>query len=254
MDGVQEFTLEDVYIHDIVNWGDLGSDECGEYEYINFASGFDTDKDIQYGYTANNVHGILTDYASGTMKNIKIENLKSWYGTTHGIALYKGSDVQLHGDFSVNNLVAGYKMSKKESDIITLPNSSPYVCSVYIGPNSDADTDPDITPLVAIGDTFDIIADTIYGYDSCESHERVGLMSDVVLPEVLRTEEEGRNKIMNDDIIFSLKPKYNYNSMIVMIGGSIFIFIACMIIACKNKQNELKGLASFSNGNNYGSF
>ena len=186
------------------------------------------------------------------MKNVNIHHLKSWYGTTYGIALYKGSDVGLYGKFAVNNLIAGSKLSKIESDKLTLPNSSPYVCSVYIGPNSDDDTE--YTPSITTGDGFSVTAETIYGYDFCGTQQRVGYMENAVLPELLQENQENEQDemIMNN---VSLKPRYNYSSAAILIGLSLFSVI--MVIICKSNifddikgENVLKG----SKGAHYGSF
>ncbi len=77
IDGIDNFSIENVYINNIINWGDLCSDKCGEYEKITFEGG-DVDKDIQYDYTATKVYGTLTNYASGEIMNVKIETLKSF--------------------------------------------------------------------------------------------------------------------------------------------------------------------------------
>eukprot|EP01083_Nonionella_stella_P140854 432852_1 len=148
IDGVDDFSVEDVYIHDIVNWGNLGSDHCGEYENVVFEEGVDVDKDIQYGYTGHKVHGILTDYASGSIKNIKIEKLDSHYGSANAIALYKGTTASLAGYIDVNHVVAGSKLTKDEAMDLVLPNPVPFVCSIFIGPNSDADAMPQLTPTI----------------------------------------------------------------------------------------------------------
>ena len=43
-----------------------------------------TDPDMQYRYTGTNAHGIITDCCSGTIENIKIENVQWLYGTATG--------------------------------------------------------------------------------------------------------------------------------------------------------------------------
>ena len=55
VDGCQGMIIDNVYIHNLVNWGELGSDQCGEYSEISFETGVDVDKDIQYGYSGMSV-------------------------------------------------------------------------------------------------------------------------------------------------------------------------------------------------------
>jgi len=184
IDGVQDYHLENIYIHNVVNWGEFGSTACGEYEAITFAIGFDTDKDIQYGYTGNNVHGILTDYASGTMKNIKVAHLKSHRGSANAIALYKGSEVTVRGSFEINEVVAGSVVNKADALQLTLPNPPPFVCSIFLGPNSDMDEFPEYTPSVTKGEDFSVAATSLYGYDYCEAAVRVGQIEGVETPEL----------------------------------------------------------------------
>merc|ERR1712154_525319 len=142
IDGTKNFAMDNVLIENVANHGDLGTDLCGEYDTIEFAEGFGVDKDIQYGYTGNNVHGILTDYATGSLQDVTVRNVESWHGSAIGIAVYKGSTAEFGGSIAVDNIAAGTKMSDSQSQQLTLPNTAPFVCSVYIGPNSEADEYP----------------------------------------------------------------------------------------------------------------
>ena len=121
IDGTKKFSLENVYVHDIINWGDLGTDACGEYTQSEIITGAQADPDMQYGYTGTNAHGIITDYCSGTMENIKIENVQSLYGTATGISIYKGSQIDLSGTFEIDTIIAGALLSKKDISKLKLP-------------------------------------------------------------------------------------------------------------------------------------
>ena len=235
IDGVQDFTLEGITIHNIVNWGDAGSDVCGEYEKITFETGVDVDKDIQYGYTGTKVHGILTDYASGTIRNVKIEHLKSYYGSAHGIAMYKGSDVTLSGNFDINQVIAGSKVTKAQAMAAILPNPAPYVCSIHIGPNSDMDTMPEKTPIVSTNKDFSVLATGLYGYDYCLEQARVGQIMDVEIPEVLST----KATIVDGNIIFSITQTQIRNIMFLLVTF-IVIVILTFFYSIKNKKKKPK--------------
>eukprot|EP01083_Nonionella_stella_P034161 93529_1 len=229
IDGVDDFSVEDVYIHDIVNWGNLGSDHCGEYENVVFEEGVDVDKDIQYGYTGHKVHGILTDYASGSIKNIKIEKLDSHYGSANAIALYKGTTASLAGYIDVNHVVAGSKLTKDEAMDLVLPNPVPFVCSIFIGPNSDADAMPELTPTIDLAPTLSTSATNIYGYDYCDDVSRVGS-----LPQVLNA------NIIDAHSLFKHSPQF------ILTAASLFVVIIIIVFKsalCYDESREkLKGV------------
>ena len=230
IDGTEPFVLDNIYIHDLVNWGALGSDQCGEYEEIEFEAGVDVDKDIQYGYTGNNVHGILTDYAVGAIHDIRIENLLSWYGSTHGIAVYKGSVVTFDGEFAIHNLIAGAKLTQMEVDALILPNAAPFVCSMFVGPNSEADIYPENTVSATLNENFAVTkADELYGYDYCEPTERLGDMIKPLSPEIL---ELNQNKLIAETRWNSTVP---FNA--VMATTIVFVVVLCLKRRfCENKS------------------
>ena len=264
IDGTQNFNVHDVHIHDLINWGDLGSDKCGQYERIVFETGVDVDKDIQYGYTGDNVHGILTNYATGSIKNVKVENLKSWHGSTHGIAIYKGSEVQFAGDITIDELVAGQKLHHDEVNRLQLPNAPPFVCSIFLGPNSDHINTPEITPNTDLLEDFTVnVGDEIYGYTFCDENDRIG---DMARP---TNYVQGHKKSSSDIETFNLYSngsvinKY-FNPYHAIISGmilSIFVFIALYMkkLICSDSYNgnkinsaEIDRLSSFKTSS-YGS-
>ena len=50
VNGAQDSVFNNIYIHDIYNWAELGMDVCGPYEELHLTQ---EDIDISYGYTAN---------------------------------------------------------------------------------------------------------------------------------------------------------------------------------------------------------
>ena len=89
IDGTKQFALRNVRVDGVRNHGERGSDACGEYEAINFAKGFGVDKDIQLGYTGDNVHGVLIDYAEGVLERVTVAHLESAQGLVFDIVVYK---------------------------------------------------------------------------------------------------------------------------------------------------------------------
>jgi len=242
IDGVQHFTLENVYVHDVTNWGALGSDMCGEYDQITFESGVDVDADIQYGYTGTKVHGILTDYASGSMTDIRVENLESWYGSANAIAIYKGSDVHLFGEIDIANVVAGSQLSKPEVLQLTLPNATPFVCSILIGPNSEFDESPEVTPSVIPDHALTVTVSELYGYDYCEKATRIGHIDRVSSPQILR----GRSKIsksktsnvLSGELLFAIHQVKNAVLMAVVSIPVVFAIVLYFIYIRNAKQQQ----------------
>jgi len=252
IDGVQDFKIENVYIHNVVNWGELGTNICGEYESITFQTGVDNDKDIQYGYVGSKVHGILLDYASGDIKNVKIEHLKSYYGSTKAIAIYKGSVVNIDGNININQIIAGSKLTKPEASNLVLPNVTPFVCSIFIGPNSDSATRPDLTPIVQTTDNFAVLATDLSGYDYCTTNSRVGNMDTVYTPDQLFK----TGTVINGDLVFS----FSKNTMLFMASFGV-IFVIIMLISLRSKifnnghDKQQDKLDKYKNsGTVYGSF
>eukprot|EP01083_Nonionella_stella_P017323 48442_1 len=241
IDGTKRFNLENIYIHDLVNWGSLGSDACGEYEQITFETGVDVDKDIQYGYTGGNVQGILTDYATGSMKNIKVESLESWHGTSSAISIFKGSAVELKGYVEVNNIVAGSKLTQSQVDHLKLPNAVPYTCSIQIGLNSDDDDAK--TPIISVADDFVVTTNNMYAYDYCDETTRVGEMNTPAIPQNLNLAMESTD----NNCIGCLLPFHGYldssfSILVLSMLGVMFLIMAtrkwCDCNTNTNKLNQ----------------
>eukprot|EP00483_Globobulimina_turgida_P001865 UN01867 len=92
INGAQNSIFDNIFIHDIYNFGALGSTICGPYDLLHITF---EDIDIQYGYTATRAHGLVIDYASGEYTNIHIDNIQSKNGEANGFTIYKESDVIL---------------------------------------------------------------------------------------------------------------------------------------------------------------
>ena len=160
IDGVQNIQLQDIYIHDIINYADLGSDICGEYEVSTISK---EDSDIQYGYTATRSHGIIVDYAKGIFDGITIENIESHYGSSWAMVVYKGCDIELRGDVVVNNIFAGSALDEDKVEMLKLPNFIPRACSVEVSEDANI-----------FGIDYEISGDTVIGYELCDDTVQIG--------------------------------------------------------------------------------
>ena len=162
IDGTQNINLNNVYVHDIQNWGALGIDLCGEYHYPTVSH---EDPQIQYGYTGNRAQGIIASYASGTMIDITIENIESYYGSAWGMVLYKGNEFGL-SNINVKSIYAGTQLTAKEAQSLTLPNNMPLACSVEL-------RDEAIVTSISDGfdddDFSDIIGTDVIGHKLCNN-------------------------------------------------------------------------------------
>ena len=157
VNGAQESSFNNLYIHDIYNWADLGMEVCGPYDLVHITF---EDIDIQYGYTGTTAHGLVIDFTSGDYTNIKIENVQSYYGEANGMTIYKESYVNL-GNIVVNNVNAGTQLTEQDIDALVLPNSPPKACAV------DIHDDTDIHYID--GDAVDnLFFDGINGYSVCD--------------------------------------------------------------------------------------
>ena len=155
IDGVQGLSVDNIYVHDIYNWADLGNEEwCGEY---NGPSVGGEDPEIQYGFTGTRSHGMIIDYATGSVSNIQIENIESWHGEANGLTVYKGCDITLES-IQVDNIHAGTQLNDEDIDTLSLPNLVPRACGVDIRPDT----------LVEINDDNGIVnGDDIIGFETC---------------------------------------------------------------------------------------
>ena len=157
VNGAQDSEFNNIYIHDIYNWADLGMDVCGEYVGPHLTT---EDLDIQYGYTGTRSHGMVIDYTTGDYKNIKIENVESWHGEANGLTIYKEAYVNLQ-NILVRNLHAGTKLDQGFVDGMTLPNLVPRACPVDIHENTLVD-------FIDGEDVDNIVFDNVVGFDICD--------------------------------------------------------------------------------------
>eukprot|EP00486_Rosalina_sp_Unknown_P001205 CAMPEP_0201565262 /NCGR_PEP_ID=MMETSP0190_2-20130828/4248_1 /ASSEMBLY_ACC=CAM_ASM_000263 /TAXON_ID=37353 /ORGANISM="Rosalina sp." /LENGTH=712 /DNA_ID=CAMNT_0047982553 /DNA_START=729 /DNA_END=2869 /DNA_ORIENTATION=- len=161
VDGTQNINIDGVYIHDIYNWAELGNEEwCGPYSGPTVGN---EDIDIQYGYTGTRSHGLVIDWAQGTLKNIQIENIESYHGEANGMTVYKECDITLE-NIQVDNIYAGTQLIDDDIDSLNLPNLTPRACGVDIRPNT----------IVNINEDIGIInGDNIVGFETCYDQDTI---------------------------------------------------------------------------------
>jgi len=156
IDGVQNVRLENVSISDIWNDADLGSSQwCGEYEAPNVGN---EDIDIQYGYSGTRAHGLVMDYAQGTLSNVNINSIHSARGEANALTVYKECNVRLE-NVQIDNVHAGTQLTHSDVEALTLPNLIPRACGVDIRPNTIVTVDADTVGIVR-GDDID-------GFETC---------------------------------------------------------------------------------------
>ena len=199
-DGAQNVDINGIYIHDIVNWADLGANWCGLSDGPGVSN---EDKDIQYGYTGTRAHGLVIDYVTGNIGNISIENVESWNGEAIGINVYKGCNVQMR-DITVDNINAGTHLNEEQVNQLILPNLVPRACAF------DVHNDTQVV-FVNDGDfQSNVIQNNINGYDDCMD---IGAFDD-----------EGLDGDI-DEIINDLN-----QSIAIFNGIKIGILAACVVI------------------------
>jgi len=98
----------------------------------------------------------------------------------------------------MDSVVAGSALSEEEAQRLTLPNTPPFVCGLFVGPNSDADA-PENTPVVHLLDAFEsVAAQEMYGYAVCEESQRIGEMGRVQSPMIRRAEMARSEDVLVD--------------------------------------------------------
>lgn len=120
------------------------------------------DPQIQYGYTGNRAQGIIASYASGTMSDITIENVESYYGSAWGMVLYKGNQFAV-GNIAVHSVHAGSQMTASQAQSLTLPNLMPLACSVEQRDGAN------ITSLSGNTQFEDVVGSDIIGHKLCDN-------------------------------------------------------------------------------------
>merc|ERR1712204_154016 len=131
-----------------------------------------------------------------------------------------------------------------ESESLILPNSQPFVCSLFIGPNSESDSEPDLTPSITTSDDLIASAQSVYGFDYCGEESRVGEMSKVLLPNGVAS----MVMVLNDgnflfgnvaSFVFSAK-FYVIVGLSIFLGSMIFVLIKCNVLRIKWTQKKKK--------------
>merc|ERR1719204_1997108 len=75
VDGAQALEVDNVWVHDIRNAAQLGSETwCGAYPGPTVGN---EDIDIQYGFTGSRAHGVVLDFAQGNVSNVRVHNVES---------------------------------------------------------------------------------------------------------------------------------------------------------------------------------
>ena len=152
-DGTQNIDISDIYIHDVINWADLGGNWCGLSDGPSVSN---EDLDIQYGYTGTRAHGLIIDYVTGNIQNINIQNIESFHGEAIGINIYKGCDVNINGDINIDTINAGSQLNDDDVQELTLPNLIPRACAINIH---------DDTVVTFDIDDEDMVQNNVNGYD-----------------------------------------------------------------------------------------
>jgi len=203
INGAQDSNFDNIYIHDVYNWADLGMEVCGPYELIHITF---EDMDIQYGYTGTKAHGLVIDYVTGDY-TIKIENIESFHGEANGMTIYKESFVNL-GNIVVNNINAGTQLNEDDVQQIVLPNTVPRACAV------DIHDDTEIS-YVHGESVDDLVFDGIHGFEICDQFQR---------------------KYDNENVLSSIPVSFEFLMMFLFI---IFAFAAFQFLFNKKRLKTI---------------
>ena len=219
VDSVQGLIMDNVYIHDINNYGDLADDSdhlCGNWDVIDFLRPiFET---IEPGYTGTRAHGMLFDLAKiQEINNVLIDGVRSKYGTAIGASIYAGTTLRSMSDVYVTNVNAGWALTDDDIDGLATQNRKPRTCLVEIG--QDEEKYPVVIHDKQIDETT-IIGASIVGFDICQDDEMLGIMYDdldSVSDDVKQIFQEKRNNwkqdVSSDNVDISQKQVSNDSGM-----------------------------------------
>merc|ERR1719319_934194 len=167
VDNVVGFEVSGLSITNLLNVGALGTETsvCGAYTQGNAHQ----DPRITAGYTGTEGYGVtLTQSSHGTLRDVQISNIETYYGAAVGIALFKDSaNVTFGEDIRIDGVVAGSRMELSElrPEQSYLPNKVPRACSVL---------DNQYNTHYALAAADSISASNVRGFMVCDEEERIG--------------------------------------------------------------------------------
>jgi hypothetical protein len=164
IDNIVGFTVDNVQISNLKNTGVLGTETevCGAYTQGNAHQ----DPLITAGYTGTEGYGItITQSLDGSLSNINIDSVETYYGASNGIALFKDSQNIEFNTVTIDNIIAGSRM---QLDLLRpaqnyLPNKIPTACSIF---DNLYNTQYTITG--------EIVASNVNGYLLCSDEAMIG--------------------------------------------------------------------------------
>ena len=263
MDGVEEIVYNNLNIHDIYEYGGLGSNLCGEYWtnsdiFLSPAIGGHFLQRAPYaiGYTGNMAHGIYADWSTMTFNDVKMQDIYSSTGLVRGVGAYSSTKIKIaKGGASFNKLASGIDLLDTDTSSFTHPYAHTKAKPFHIIFEYDFASGNDynkfystVTSSVTDKTVNDLVTmECIYGRD--------GQLDDLLQPDTFScTNDDFNNKFnadgistSNSDTIKNAKkgsitpiPSNNYFIMIASIAGTILI-LSLIICCCKNyNQSKYK--------------
>merc|ERR1712130_302834 len=231
LDGIEDSTLSDVTVKNLVNRSPLVSNACGSYEGPH--DGGSPGSEEKEGGMATDVRGIaITDGDINLIgSNNQIIRLESFYGDTIGLDLMGEAlfEFDIGSNIYIRRIKSASKLKRSEYETLVDQNKTPYpnnfgLCTINIEDEA-----------VVIGDIPEgkEVSDCING--TYKNKNRNGLVSDAFITP--RFEDD--NKINADYKVFKIAAWCIY----AVFGLLLCLLITNIYVMCRNWTSKVKYVA-----------
>jgi len=156
---------------------------------------------MQSGFSGNMNQAVNVNAAENIVfENIKIDNIESETGAAIGVSIWPACSVELKGDISVSNIIAGSILAQDTYSYEDRPNKAPEACGVGVYYSYG-----DYVTTVAYDDA-NIEVSCITGHVGCYGDENYTIVGTVV------TNTDGCQIDNNQDTTESLTRSYSRKS------------------------------------------
>jgi len=206
LDGVQNVTITNLEIYNLKDSTPVGKDTCGNYDGFCVACGssgghFRQTLPMQSGFSGNMNQAVNVNAAENIVfENIKIDNIESETGAAIGVSIWPACSVELKGDISISNIIAGSILAQDTYSYEDRPNKAPEACGVGVYYSYG-----DYVTTVAYDDA-NIEVSCITGHVGCYGDENYTIVGTVV------TNTDGCQIDNNQDTTESLTRSYSRKS------------------------------------------
>jgi len=138
LDGIKDVLITNLEIYNLKDSTPIGKDVCGNYDGFDYSAAkagghFFQTAPMQVGFSGNMNQAVIINSAENVIiKDVKINNIESETGPAFGISIWPSCSVELQGDITVSNILAGSKLERDTFTYNDRPNKAPEACGVRV--------------------------------------------------------------------------------------------------------------------------